>query len=330
MNRRDTVVALFALGAASVPLASLAQPKKQLWRVGFFSSGSRHTGGANEEAFLAGMKERGYEVGRNLIVDTRYAEGDSARYPEIANELITLRPDVLLVTSTGNAIIMKAMTTTIPIVLGSPGDPVSDGLVQSLARPGGNITGNSLQLTELSAKQIELLAEALPSMRRVALLMDLAQTKTVNERVERLANTAASAKGVALEVHRIDSPAAVRQAFRKLETQRTDALLLNPTPRFNVLRREICQSAAKIRLPIIGFSDEWAQDGALLSFGPSFVEAYRRAAHFVDRIFKGAKPGDLPIEQPTKFSLVVNARVAKALGITIPGSILLRADRVIE
>ena len=294
MNRRETVLSLVALGAAGAPFASLAQQKIKLWRVGFFLSGSRRTGGANEEAFLAGMKERGYEVGRNLIVDTRYAEGDPARYPMIADELIALKPDVLLVSSTGNAVVTKSKTTTIPIVLGSVGDPVGEGLAQSLARPGGNVTGNSLQIFELGAKQIELMIEVLPRMRRV------------------------------------DGPGAVRQAFRTLEKRRADALLISPSPPFNVLRPEICQSAANIRLPIVGFSEEWPQDGALMSFSPSWVEAYRRASYFVDRILKGAKPADLPIEQPTKFSLVVNARVAKALGIKFPNTILLRADRVIE
>ena len=330
MNRRETVLSLVALGAAGAPFASLAQQKIKLWRVGFFLSGSRRTGGANEEAFLAGMKERGYEVGRNLIVDTRYAEGDPARYPMIADELIALKPDVLLVSSTGNAVVTKSKTTTISIVLGSVGDPVGEGLAQSLARPGGNVTGNSLQIFELGAKQIELMIEVLPRMRRVALLSDLSQVKSATERYEKIANTAAAAKGLSLEVHRVDGPGAVRQAFRTLEKRRADALLISPSPPFNVLRPEICQSAANIRLPIVGFSEEWPQDGALMSFSPSWVEAYRRASYFVDRILKGAKPADLPIEQPTKFSLVVNARVAKALGIKFPNTILLRADRVIE
>ena len=330
MNRRDTVLALFALGVTGVPFASLAQQPKKRWRVGFFLSGSRRTGGANEEAFLAGMKDLGYDVGRNLIVDTRYAEGDPARYPAIADELIALRPDVLLVSSTGNAVVTKSRTLTIPIVLGSVGDPIGAGLAQSLARPGGNVTGNSLQIFELGAKQIELMIEVLPRMRRVALLTDLSQVKSAKERYEEIVNTAAAAKGLALQVHGVDGPEAVRQAFRILEKRRADALLISPSPPFNVLRPEICQSAANIRLPLIGFSEEWPQDGALMSFSPSWVEGYRRAAYFVDRILKGAKPADLPIEQPTKFSLVVNARVAKALGILIPNTILQRADRVIE
>jgi putative ABC transport system substrate-binding protein len=330
MNRRETVLALVALGVAGVPFASLAQQKTKPWRVGLFLSGSRLTGKGNQEAFLVGMKDHGYEVGRNLIVDTRYAEGDPARWPAIADELIALGPDVLVVSSTGNTIVMKSKTTTIPIVMGSVGDPAGDGIVQSLARPGGNVTGNSLQLVELGAKQIELMAELLPRMRRVAVLVDLSQPRSQRDRYEQIANAAAAAKGLALEAHRIKSREEVRQVFRNLETRQADALVIGPAPLFNVLRREICRSAASIRIPVIGFSEEWPDDGALMSFSPSWVEAYRRAAYFVDRIFKGAKPSDLPIEQPTKFSLVVNAKVAKTLGIKIPGSILLRADRVIE
>ena len=318
------------LGAASATFVASAQQKQKIRRVGYFSSGSRSAGGSINDAFLAGMRDYGYEVGRNLIVDARYAEGDPSRYPALADELIALKPDVLLVSSTGNAIVLKARTKTIPIVLGSVGDPVGSGLVESLARPGGNVTGNSLQLVELGAKQIELMAQVLPSMRRVAVLTDLSQARSASDQYERIANTTAAAKGLLLEVHRVDSAESVRREFRKLETRRADALLINPSPPLNVLRPQICRSAANIRLATVGFSDEWARDGALMSFGPSWVAAYRRAAYFVDRILKGAKPGDLPIEQPTKFDLVVNAGTAKALGVKIPQSILLRADRVIE
>lgn len=192
------------------------------------------------------------------------------------------------------------------------------------------MTGNSLQVVELGAKQIEVTAEGLPRMRRVAVLTDLSQVKSNRERYEQIAHTAAAAKGLSLEVHHIDSPEVVRRVFRNPETRRADALLIKPSPRFNVLRQEICRSAASIRLPIIGFSDEWAEDCALMSYSPSWVEAYRRAAYFVDRILKGAKPADLPVEQPTRFELVVNLKTAKALGIKIPGLILLRADRLIE
>jgi len=333
MNRRDTVLALVALGAGSAPFASLAQKQDRLWRVGIVWGGTRLNVKSYEEAFLAGMKEHGYEVGRNLIVDARSTDGDPARIAALVGEVIALKPDVLMGTSTVVAIEMRRRTATIPIVTGTTSDPVASGLAQSLARPGGNVTGTSLQLHELGAKHIQLMAELLPRMRRVALLRDLRVDKASalsGDQYEQLANTAAAAKGLTLEVHRIDSAEDIRQAFRLLEAQRADALLIALSPRFNRLRREISQSAANIRLPSITSVEEYAQDGGLMSYSASFVESFHRAAYFVDRILKGAKPSDLPIEQPTKFTLVINARTAKALGIKIPGSILLRADRVIE
>ena len=192
------------------------------------------------------------------------------------------------------------------------------------------MTGNSLQLVELGAKQIELMTEALPRVRRAALLVDLSQPKPNRERYERIANAAAAAKGVALEAHGINSAEEVRHVLRSPATRQAGALLIGPAPRFNVLRPEICRSAVDLRLPVIGFSAEWPQDGALMSYSPSWPEAYRRAAYFVDRIFKGAKPANMPVEQPTTFELVINLKTAKALGLKIPQSVLLRADRVIE
>jgi len=330
MNRRDTVSALFALGAAGVPFTSLAQRKVKLWRVGAVYSATRPITKPNEEAFLAGMKDYGYEVGRNLIFDTRYADGNPARYPALVGEIMALKPDVLIGGNTPVAIDMKSKTATIPIVLATSGDPVGDGLVQSLARPGGNVTGNSLQIVELGAKHIEIMAELLPRMRRVALLLDASGAQRQHESFERLARAAAAAKGFVLETHTVDSLEAIRHVIRLLETQRTDALLIYLSPRFSTLRREIADSAASSRLPSIGFLEQYAQDGGLVSYGPSFMEGHRRVAYFVDRILKGAKPADLPVEQPTKFSLVINARTAKALDIKIPQSILLRAERVIE
>ena len=322
-------MAVIALGGAGWTSMSFAQQGGKVWRVGVVWAG-RSGDTANETAFLAGMKEYGYEVGRNLIVHTRHTEGEPAAIAKLVGEVIELKPDALLGTSTGVALEMKARTSTIPIVTGTTGDPVGSGLVTSLRRPGGNITGLALQIHELSAKHVELIAEMLPRLRRVAVLSDVSSEKTIREKYERIAGKAAAAKGITIEVYRINSPLEVREAFRSLDQRRADALLINPTPRFNVLRREICESAAKIRLPVVGFSDEWAEDGALLSYGPNFLEAYRRTAYFMDRIFKGAKAGDLPVEQPTRFSLVANARSAKALGVEIPGPILLRASRVIE
>lgn len=330
MNRRDTVFALLALGAATAPLAAFAQEKGRVWRIGAVFTGTKSGSQLNQDAFFAGMKEHGYEVGRNFVYDVRYADGDPARVPALVDEVIVLKPDVLMGTSTGIAIEMKRKTATLPIVTGTTSDPVGSGLAQSLARPGGNVTGMAVQIHELSAKHIELMAEALPGMRRVAVLTHLAGEKHLWERYEELARTSAAAKSVTVEAHRVKSLDEIRQVFRALETRRVDALLVTPSPSINTLRREVVESAAKIRLPNIGFEDGWARDGGLMSYGPNFAEAHRRAAYFVDRIFKGAKPGELPIEQPTVFSFHVNARVAKTLGIKIPGPILLRADRVIE
>ncbi len=330
MNRRDAVCALLALGAANAPLGAFAQQKGKVWRVGAAYAGTKSGSQSTEGAFLAGMKEHGYEVGRNFVFDARYADGDVARYPALVDEVIALKPDVLMGTSTGLAIEMKRKTAVIPIVTGTTSDPVGSGLAQSLARPGGNVTGMAVQIHELSAKHIELMAEALPGMRRVAVLTHLAGEKHLWERYEELARTSAAAKGATVEAHRVKNLDEIRQVFHTLEKRRVDALLITPSPPTNILRRDIVESAAKIRLPSIGYEDGWARDGSLMSYGPNFAAAHRRSAYFVDRIFKGAKPGELPIEQPTVFSFLVNAKVAKAFGIKIPGPILLRADLVIE
>lgn len=330
MDRRDACFALLALGAAHAPLAALAQQSGKVWRVGAVWAGSRTGPNPTEQAFLDGMREHGYELGRNLILDSRHSEGNVARYAPLVEELIALKPDVLLGTSTGVAIEMKRRTATIPIVTGTTSDPVGSGLAQSLARPGGNVTGMAVQIHELSAKHVELMAEALPRVRRVAVLTHLAGEKHLWERYEQIAQESAAKKGAMVEPHRVKNSEEVQQAFRALEKRPADALLVTPSPPINSLRRQVVEAAAKLRLPSIGFEDSWAADGGLMSYGPNFLAAHRRTAYFVDRIFKGAKPAELPIEQPTVFTFVVNAKVAKAFGLKIPAPILLRADKVIE
>ena len=327
MERRATILAFAAFALAAVASSAFPQQKQKTWRIGLVWGG---TGGAQEEGFLAGLKDHGYEVGRNVVLEVRYAKGDPSRYAALLDEVMASKPDILIGTNTQIALEMKRRTRTIPIVLGTPGDPVGSGLVQSLARPGGNITGMSLQIHELSEKHIQLLAEVLPRMRKVAVLSDQSNEKSITEQYERIARTSASAKGLDIAVHRFDNLEQIRAAFRELESRGADALLINPSPRANFLRKEIIGGAAKLRLASIGFSDEWAQDGALLSFGPNFVEATRRTAYYVDRIIKGAKPADLPLEQPTKFSLAVNRAAARQLGVRLPDSLLVRADRVID
>lgn len=292
--------------------------------------GSSATSGPYRDAFVTGLKERGYEVGRNLIFDVRYADAKPDRYSGLVDEIVALNPDVLIAANTPVALEMKRRTATIPIVLTTSGDPVGDGLVQSLSRPGGNVTGNSSQVVELGSKHIEVLAELLPALRSVALLQDMSEPPGQLKAYEDLITAAAAAKGIGLQLHRVTGADGIRQAFHAMEARRPEALILMPSARLNSQRHEIVQRAAAIRLPSISFIEDYAEQGGLISYGPSWVELNRRAAYFVDRILKGTKPADLPLQQPTKFSLVVNARTAKALGVTIPKSMLVRADRVIE
>lgn len=330
MNRRETLLGLAALSAVGAPFPALAQKRERTWRVGVVYGGSSLTSGPYREAFLAGMKERGYEVGRNLIFDARYADAKPERYAPLVDEILTLKPDVLIGSNTPVALEMKRKTATVPIVLATAGDPVGDGLVQSLARPGGNVTGNSSQVVELGAKHIEVLTDLLPEMRRVVLLLDASESRQQIQAYQKHIGAATATKGLALDVHQVTGIDELRQAFRRIEGQRADALVLMPSARLNSLRREISQSAAAIRLPSISFIADYPEEGGLMSYGPSWVDLNRRAAYFVERILNGAKPGDLPIQQPTKFDLVINARIARVLGIIIPQSLLLRADRVIE
>jgi len=330
MKRRATVLGLTALGLWGGWLACAAQPKPKTWRIGVVWAGPGGKPSANEQAFLEGLKAHGYEPGRNLIIDARHAGGNPARYPALVGEVLALNPDLLVGTNTGVALEMKRRTATIPIVLGTPGDPVGSGLARSLARPGGNVTGMSLQIHELSAKHVELLAELLPKLRQVAVLSDLSNDRSLVEKYERIARSAGEAKRLSVTPHRVGDGKELRDVFADMAAQRPDALIINPSPRFNVLRREIIERATGARLATVGFSDEWAQEGALAGFGPSFPEAFRRAADYVDRILKGAKPGDLPIEQPTKFTLSINRTAARRLEVRIPDSVRVRADRLFD
>jgi ABC-type uncharacterized transport system substrate-binding protein len=328
MKRRAAVLALWAL--LGVPLIATGQQVEKRWRVGAVYGGSALASGPYRDAFLMGLKERGYEVGRNLTFEVRYADARPERYSVLVDEILALKPDVLIGANTPVALEMKRKAGSIPIVLTTSGDPVGDGLVQSLARPGGNVTGNSSQVIELGAKHIEVLTELLPSFRRVALFLDQSESAHQTSAYEKLVNAAASAKGVAVDVHRVTEGEGIRKAFQAMQGERPDALILMPSARLNSLRREISQRALAIRLPSISFIEDYVEDGGLLSYGPSWIELNRRAAYFVDRILKGAKPADLPLQQPTKFLLFVNARTAQAIGVAIPKPILLRADRVIE
>jgi putative ABC transport system substrate-binding protein len=286
------------------------------------------------EAFLAGMKDLGYVAGRDLVLDMRYAGGDNSRLPLLADELIALKPDVLLGIEPP-AVVMRAKTTTIPIVLIASTDPVAAGLVQSLSRPGTNVTGMAYRFDELHAKHIELLTEIVPKMSRIALLNYAAlphePVARLAARYEEFARSAATAKGLTLVVASARDTQGVGHAFAELEKARPEGIVVVATGGTFALRHEIIAQARRLRLPsITSLPPSWAEAGGLLSYGPDFLKSFRYAANFVDRIFKGANPAEMPVEQPAIFELVVNLKTAREIGVTIPQSILVRADRIIQ
>ncbi len=325
IRRRRFLTVLGALLAA--PLASFAQqPSAKIARIGFLGMPTASGWARMVEELRAGLREYGYVEGKNLVIEFRWAEGQYDRLPALANELVRLRVDVIVTHATPGVRAAKEATSTIPIVIAATGDAVAAGLVASLARPGGNITGSSFFGPDLAAKRLDLLKEALPRIRRVALLHNVGIGSRFSvEAVER----AARLRNVELHEAGVRGPDEFESAFDKMAAWQVNAVLINEDPMLVANAKEIAIQAARRRLPIIGYS-QIAEAGGLMAFGASIPEMHRRAAYFVDRILKGAKPGDLPVEQPTKFELLINLKTAKALGLTISQSVLLRADRVIE
>lgn len=326
MNRR-TAVRLAAL-VLGMPALLLAQTARR-FRVGCLWFTSEENARSFVEAFLAGLQDLGYVGGRNLVLDMRYADGESGRLSALADELIALKPDVLVGIELA-AIVMRTRTSTIPIVLPTSTDPVASGLVQSLARPGTNVTGLTSSLNQVVAKHIELLTEIVPNMSRVALLNDPAAPAAAS--FEQFARTAAVAKDITLIVADASGREQVRKAFAAFEKSRPQGIVVATTGRTAQHRREIIAHSLRMRLPAVSAlpGDVWAEAGGLISYGANTLASFRYAASYVDRILKGAKPADLPVEQSGKFEFVVNLKTAAGIGVTIPRSILLRADRVIE
>ena len=333
--RRQLLVAACTSAAAPIaatlltlPLPLLAQTGKR-FRIGCLFLADDATVKPLERAFLAGLRDLGYVVGRNLAMDLRYAGGDSGRLPALADELIALKPDVLFGIGEVAAVIRKK-TATIPIVFPSSPDPVADGLVQSLRRPGANVTGIASLPTELVAKHIELLTELVPKLARAALFTDPGSPDAA--RIEQAARTAAASKGLKLLVAGAGDAAGVGKAFAMLEKERVEGIVVVATGTMFRLRHDILREVMRLRLPSVSALPPagWAEAGGLLTYAESSVESFRHAATYVDRIFRGAKPGDLPVEHPTRFEFVLNMKAAQALGLKIPQSILVRADRVIE
>jgi ABC-type uncharacterized transport system substrate-binding protein len=327
MDRRTFVsTAAGALLVKAFP--ANAQPAKKVPRIGVLVPGAPATASHLTAAFTQGMREHGYVDGQNVVVERRFGDNRAERISEIAAELVRLKVDVIVTSSDLGIAAVKQQTQTIPIVMANSSDPVGTGFVASLARPGGNVTGLTGISSELSAKRLELLKEVVPGLSRVAIVWNPDLRGAVFEYKE----TASAARALrlqlqAVEVNRADD---FDRAFSALTTGRAEALIVVPSPLAFANRGQITSLAQKHRLPTLYGQREYVDAGGLIAYGSNLADAWRRAATFVDKILKGAKPGELPIEQPTKFELVINLKTAKALGLTIPQSLLLRADEVIQ
>ena len=324
MNRRDTIAALLALGVAPLPVG--AQPGR-IPRVGVLAS----TYGATSprgSAFVAGLREFGYVEGHNVILDWRMTDGRAERLPALVSGLVDANVDVIVANDNPAIFAARKATTRIPIVMVLATDPVGTGFVASLARPGGNVTGLTIQGTDLQLKVLQILKETLPHVSRVAVLWN--PNEPERRAMASEAERAAGALGLQVQLMGVASPAEVDATFSAMRRPRVDAVLIQPSQTNFSQRARIAELAAQHRLPTMGWSADTVEAGWLMSYGPSILGLFRRAGYFVDRILKGARPADLPIEQPTKFELVINLKTAKALGLNIPRSVLLRADQVIE
>jgi putative tryptophan/tyrosine transport system substrate-binding protein len=316
--------------ALAAPLASFAQQPAKIARIGFLHPASPEgVGDVRLQAFRDGLHELGYVEGKNLQLEVRWGEGKLERLPALAAELVQLKVDVIVAATSPSVVAAHQATRTIPIVMPLSPDPVGDGLVASLARPGGNITGLSQMSPELGEKRIQLLKEMFPKVSHAMAVLWNPDYMGMRARFEQ-ARVAAPAVGLTVRSVEVRDTRELDAAFDVIIREHPEALLLLADPFTINQRSRIVEFAAEQRLPAIYESSDFVDVGGLISYGPNISELFRRAATYVDKILRGAKPADLPIEQPTKFELVINMRAAKALGIKFPNSILLRADRVIE
>jgi len=326
MKNRFSIFLIITLAVVS-GTAHAQQPTK-IPRIGFLGSPSPSANAARNEAFRQGLRELGYVEGKNIIVEWRFAEGKLDRVPALAAELVRLNVNVIVTGGSGSTRPANEATNTIPIVMAQDPDPVGNGFIASLARPGGNITGLSTLAPELSGKQLELLKEIVAKLTRVAVFGT--STSPANAQALREVELAAGAFKVQLQYLDIRSPKDIEPAFQEARQGRADAFLVLTGPVLANQRTHIADLAVKSRLPAIYGQPEYMEAGGLLSYGVSFTDLHRRAATYVDKILKGAKPATLPVEQPTKFELIINLKTAKQIGLTIPQSVLYRADKVIK
>ena len=309
-------------------LAAHAQPTAKIARIGLLNAASAAGAAPRIEAFRRGLRDVGYEEGKNIVIEYRYAEGRLERLGSLAEELVRLNVEVIVSSGPADTKAAKGATSTIPIVMAWDSDPVGSGFVASLARPGGNITGLSSLSRGLGGKQLELLKEVVPKLSGVAVFGHSEEPGNGQNLKE--VELAARAFGTKTYVFDVTSPRDIETAFRAAAKESANAGLVLPSPINSLHRAEFAESAMKNRLPIVYWRSEAVAAGGLMSYGPSFNDLFRRAATYVDKILKGARPADLPVEQPTMFELVINLKTAKALGLTIPPSLLARADHVVE
>lgn len=329
MNNRRKFIIAFGAGALAAPLVSFAQQQGKVWRVGFLAA--RRPVSLDSDyfgAFPRGMSDLGYVEGKNLVIEWHSAEGKYERLPELAAKLVQLKVDVIVAAGPPAISAAQKVTATVPIVMANASDPVGSGFVKSLARPGGNVTGLSDLSDEIRPKHLEQLLSMVPTLTRVAVLVNLdnpSHAVTLKN-----IQVAAQKAGVKILPAEARTPEEIERAFSMMARQNAGAIIVPGDGRFTPQLRQIAALAIKNRLPSISARREYVEAGGLMSYGQNLADNYRRAATYVDKIFKGAKPADLPVEQPTRFELVINGKTAKALGLTIPQSLLISADKVIE
>jgi putative tryptophan/tyrosine transport system substrate-binding protein len=324
MKRREFI--RLVGGAAAWPVAAHAQPK--IPGVGFMGNSTAALEANLVGSFRDGLRELGYEEGRNIVIEYRWADGKYERFPTLIAELIAAKVNVIVTAGTPAALAVKKATTTVPLVMVAVGDPVGTGLVPSLARPGGNLTGLSSIAPDLEGKRLDILREVVPTLSHVAMFFNSLNPFHVASM--RQAHAAAQAMGIKLQEHDIRKSEDLDGAFGAIRKERPDALLILADRVFLHNRQRMMDFTEEQRLPNVNAYKELVEAGGLMSYGPSYEDMHKRAAIYVDKIIKGAKPADLPIEQPSKFTFVVNLKAAKALGVTIPPSLLTLADEVIE
>jgi putative ABC transport system substrate-binding protein len=329
MRRRTMVTVLGVAAIWPLVLADAVHPQdRRTWRIGILETVPANQNTANFDALRRGLRQRGYVEGQNLVIEYRSADGAADRFPALADELVRSGVDLIVTRGTPAARAAKAATNSVPIVMAAIGEPLGVGVVASLARPGGNVTGFSAYVTELAGKRIELLKEVLPAITRVALMQNMGNP--VSPPQWQATDTAAKALGIAAELFDVRTSQSIADAFAQMQEKNVGALSVGIDALTQAHAELIVRKAAEARLPTAYPAREFVEIGGLLSYGPSYPDLYFRSAGMIDKIFRGARPGDLPVEQPIKIELVINLKTARALGHAMPQGLLARADEVIE